>query len=114
MEWIKVSSLQLILGEYKWLTYNDMEAKVSHFASGLAALGQQPKSNIAIFCETRAEWMISAQACFRRNFPCKSISIYACLLCTSVLYNGLIMLDIYRSGDILCHTGRGGDCIWTE
>lgn len=50
-----------------------MEAKVSHFASGLAALGQQPKSNIAIFCETRAEWMISAQACFRRNFPCKHL-----------------------------------------
>lgn len=66
-------SFQLILGEYKWLTYDDMEANVSHFASGLAALGQQPKSNIAIFCETRAEWMISAQACFRRNFPCKHL-----------------------------------------
>lgn len=68
--------LQLILGEYKWLTYNEVEAKVSRFASGLAALGQQPKSNIAIFCETRAEWMISAQACFRRNFPGKRITLW--------------------------------------
>lgn len=61
--------LQLILGEYRWMSYKDMETAISHFGSGLAALGQQPKSTIAIFCETRAEWMISAQACFRRNFP---------------------------------------------
>lgn len=106
-------SFQLILGEYKWLTYDDMEAKVSHFASGLAALGQQPKSNIAIFCETRAEWMISAQACFRRNFPCKHL-LNIEIFCTAVLYNRLIMLYIYHSGDILCHAGRGGDCVWTE
>uniref|UniRef100_A0A668ANH6 long-chain-fatty-acid--CoA ligase n=1 Tax=Myripristis murdjan TaxID=586833 RepID=A0A668ANH6_9TELE len=33
------------------------------------SLGQQPKSTIAIFCETRAEWMITAQACFKYNFP---------------------------------------------
>jgi hypothetical protein len=31
-------------------------------------LGQKPKTNIAIFCETRAEWMIAAQACFMYNF----------------------------------------------
>lgn len=48
---------------------------VSHFGSGLAALGLQPKTNIAIFCETRAEWMITAQACFRRNFPSTYISV---------------------------------------
>uniref|UniRef100_A0A8C9FK97 long-chain-fatty-acid--CoA ligase n=1 Tax=Pavo cristatus TaxID=9049 RepID=A0A8C9FK97_PAVCR len=32
-----------------------------NFGNGLAVLGQQPKTNIAIFCETRAEWMIAAQ-----------------------------------------------------
>lgn len=109
---IKVSSLQLILGEYTWLTYNEMEAKVSHFASGLAALGQQPKSNIAIFCETRAEWMISAQACFRRNFPCKNISV--CIYYVVVHSCILQQLDVCCSGDILCHAGRGGDCVRTE
>lgn len=66
---------QLILGEYKWLTYNEVDSIVSQFGSGLAALGQQPKCSIAIFCETRAEWMITAQACFRRNFPCKYIAV---------------------------------------
>ncbi|XP_070769156.1 long-chain-fatty-acid--CoA ligase 4 [Enoplosus armatus] len=68
---------KLILGEYRWFSYNDLDFIVSQFGSGLAALGQQPKSSIAIFCETRAEWMITAQACFRRNFPL--VTFYATL-----------------------------------
>lgn len=66
-----VLSCQLILGDYKWLSYEEVDTLVSQFGSGLAVLGQQPKCTIAIFCETRAEWMITAQTCFRRNFPCK-------------------------------------------
>ncbi|MEQ2212412.1 Long-chain-fatty-acid--CoA ligase 4, partial [Xenoophorus captivus] len=68
---------KLILGEYRWLSYNELDSVVSEFGSGLAALGQQPKSTIAIFCETRAEWMITAQACFRRSFPL--VTFYATL-----------------------------------
>ncbi|XP_041845762.1 long-chain-fatty-acid--CoA ligase 4 isoform X2 [Melanotaenia boesemani] len=68
---------KLILGEYRWLSYDEMDSVVSEFGSGLAALGQQTKSTIAIFCETRAEWMITAQACFRRNFPL--VTFYATL-----------------------------------
>ncbi|XP_074504147.1 long-chain-fatty-acid--CoA ligase 4 [Sebastes fasciatus] len=68
---------KLILGEYRWLSYNEVDSVVSQFGSGLAALGLQPKSSIAIFCETRAEWMITAQACFRRNFPL--VTFYATL-----------------------------------
>ncbi|KAM7000636.1 long-chain-fatty-acid--CoA ligase 4 [Tautogolabrus adspersus] len=68
---------KLILGEYRWFSYDEMDCAVSQFGSGLAALGQQPKSSIAIFCETRAEWMITAQACFRRNFPL--VTFYATL-----------------------------------
>lgn len=68
---------KLILGKYRWLSYNELDSIVSQFGSGLAALGQQPKSTIAIFCETRAEWMITAQACFRRNFPL--VTFYATL-----------------------------------
>uniref|UniRef100_A0A8C8FMQ8 long-chain-fatty-acid--CoA ligase n=1 Tax=Oncorhynchus tshawytscha TaxID=74940 RepID=A0A8C8FMQ8_ONCTS len=62
---------KLILGEYCWLSYQQVDSVVSYMGSGLAALGQQSKSMVAIFCETRAEWMISAQACFRYNFPCE-------------------------------------------
>ncbi|XP_075959208.1 long-chain-fatty-acid--CoA ligase 4 [Anarhichas minor] len=68
---------KLILGEYRWLSYNEVDSVVSQFGSGLAALGQQPKSSIAIFCETRAEWMITAQTCFRHNFPL--VTFYATL-----------------------------------
>uniref|UniRef100_A0A8B9JZ14 long-chain-fatty-acid--CoA ligase n=1 Tax=Astyanax mexicanus TaxID=7994 RepID=A0A8B9JZ14_ASTMX len=68
---------KLILGDYKWITYEEMEVEVNHFGSGLAALGQQPRNTIAIFCETRAEWMITAQSCFRRNFPL--VTFYATL-----------------------------------
>ncbi|XP_068181482.1 long-chain-fatty-acid--CoA ligase 4 isoform X2 [Antennarius striatus] len=68
---------KLILGDYRWLSYNEVDVIVNQTGRGLAALGQQPKSNIAIFCETRAEWMITAQACFRHNFPL--VTFYATL-----------------------------------
>ncbi|TSY55767.1 Long-chain-fatty-acid--CoA ligase 4 [Bagarius yarrelli] len=68
---------KLILGDYKWMTYQELEVEVTLLGSGLAALGQQPKNTIAIFCETRAEWMITAQSCFRRNFPL--VTFYATL-----------------------------------
>ncbi|CAB1316325.1 unnamed protein product [Coregonus sp. 'balchen'] len=75
---------KLILGEYRWLSYDEVDQIISHLGSGLAALGQQPKSTIAIFCETRAEWMITAQACFRRNFPL--VTLYATLGEEAVAY----------------------------
>ncbi|XP_068596966.1 long-chain-fatty-acid--CoA ligase 4 [Brachionichthys hirsutus] len=68
---------KLILGEYSWLSYSEVDAAASQIGSGLAALGQRPKSNMAIFCETRAEWMMTAQACFRHNFPL--VTFYATL-----------------------------------
>ncbi|KAJ3588392.1 hypothetical protein NHX12_011985 [Muraenolepis orangiensis] len=68
---------KLILGDYSWLSYQEVDTMVSDLGSGLAALGQQPKCTVAIFCETRAEWMITAQACFRCNFPL--VTFYATL-----------------------------------
>jgi len=63
---------QVVLGEYRWLSYQEVLAAASRLGSGLAALGQRPKHNVAIFCETRAEWIVAAQACFMHNFPCKT------------------------------------------
>uniref|UniRef100_A0AAX7VML0 long-chain-fatty-acid--CoA ligase n=1 Tax=Astatotilapia calliptera TaxID=8154 RepID=A0AAX7VML0_ASTCA len=73
----KDPGLMVILGEYRWLSYKDTLTAASHLGSGLAALGQRPKTNIAIFCETRAEWIIAAQACFTYNFPL--VTIYSTL-----------------------------------
>uniref|UniRef100_A0AC11CWA7 Acyl-CoA synthetase long chain family member 4 n=1 Tax=Ovis aries TaxID=9940 RepID=A0AC11CWA7_SHEEP len=68
---------KLILGNYKWLNYLEVNRRVNNFGSGLTALGLKPKSTIAIFCETRAEWMIAAQTCFKYNFPL--VTLYATL-----------------------------------
>ncbi|XP_063288208.1 long-chain-fatty-acid--CoA ligase 4 isoform X1 [Pelobates fuscus] len=75
---------KLIQGDYKWLSYEDVNVKVTNFGSGLAALGLKPKSTVAIFCETRAEWMITAQACFKYNFPL--VTLYATLGEEAVTY----------------------------
>lgn len=67
-----VHSFQVILGNYNWLSYEKTYKAAKSFGSGLASLGQKPQCNIAIFCETRAEWVIAAQACFMYNFPGES------------------------------------------
>lgn len=58
-----------MLGQYNWMTYGDVYTKVTNFGSGLLALGKTPGKNICIFAETSPWWMISAQACFKHNFP---------------------------------------------
>ncbi|XP_072532761.1 long-chain-fatty-acid--CoA ligase 4b [Salminus brasiliensis] len=68
---------KLVLGEYSWKSYEEVEHEVKLLGCGLATLGQMPKCNIAIYCETRAEWMITAQACFRFNYPL--VTLYATL-----------------------------------
>ncbi|KAL0973373.1 hypothetical protein UPYG_G00202590 [Umbra pygmaea] len=68
---------KVILGEYRWLSYAETHRSAAQFASGLAALGQKAHKNIAIFCETRAEWVIAAQACFMQNFPL--VTLYSTL-----------------------------------
>ncbi|OBS82842.1 hypothetical protein A6R68_23175 [Neotoma lepida] len=67
---------QLILGNYKWINYLEVNRRVNNFGSGLTALGLKPKNTIAIFCETRAEWMIAAQTCFKYNFPRECLMLF--------------------------------------
>ncbi|KAM9440191.1 long-chain-fatty-acid--CoA ligase 3b [Clarias gariepinus] len=68
---------KVILGKYNWLSYEETFNLVQRFGKGLATLGQKPQCNIAIFCETRAEWIIAAQACFMYNFPV--VTLYSTL-----------------------------------
>ncbi|XP_061363906.1 long chain acyl-CoA synthetase 9, chloroplastic-like isoform X1 [Gastrolobium bilobum] len=58
---------KLHLGDYQWLTYRKVSESVSSFASGLAALGHLREERAAIFADTREEWFIALQGCFRRN-----------------------------------------------
>uniref|UniRef100_A0A8C5QJ41 long-chain-fatty-acid--CoA ligase n=2 Tax=Leptobrachium leishanense TaxID=445787 RepID=A0A8C5QJ41_9ANUR len=75
---------KVIQGDYQWLSYDEVNTKVNYFGSGLAALGLKPKNTVAVFCETRAEWMIAAQACFKYNFPL--VTLYATLGEEAVTY----------------------------
>ncbi|XP_072817839.1 fatty acid CoA ligase Acsl3 isoform X2 [Vicugna pacos] len=68
---------KVILGNYNWLSYEDVFTRAFNFGNGLRMLGQKPKTTIAIFCETRAEWMVVAQACFMYNF--QLVTLYATL-----------------------------------
>uniref|UniRef100_A0A8C7HH24 long-chain-fatty-acid--CoA ligase n=1 Tax=Oncorhynchus kisutch TaxID=8019 RepID=A0A8C7HH24_ONCKI len=68
---------KVILGQYRWLSYAETHRAAACFGIGLAALGQRAHNNIAIFCETRAEWVIAAQACFMQNFPL--VTLYSTL-----------------------------------
>lgn len=65
------------MGDYKWRTFAEVEKTVSSFGRGLRKLGQQPKQNIVLFAETRAEWMIAAHGCFSQNMTI--VTVYATL-----------------------------------
>ncbi|XP_058112712.1 long chain acyl-CoA synthetase 8 [Magnolia sinica] len=68
---------KLHLGEYEWQTYREGFDHACNFASGLVKLGVSADSRAAIFSESRAEWLIAFQGCFRQNITV--VTIYASL-----------------------------------
>jgi long-chain acyl-CoA synthetase len=48
-------------GKYSWLTYGEALPRVENLSSGLVALGHKKGERVAIFAETRAEWLLSLQ-----------------------------------------------------
>ncbi|KAH9375903.1 hypothetical protein HPB48_012543 [Haemaphysalis longicornis] len=68
---------KLVLGDYEWLTYAEVGRKIDLTARGLLSIGAKPKQYLAILAETRAEWFLTAQACFRTNIPL--VTLYATL-----------------------------------
>ncbi|XP_047341345.1 long chain acyl-CoA synthetase 9, chloroplastic-like [Impatiens glandulifera] len=68
---------KLHLGEYEWLSYGEVFEAVTHFASGLSAIGHKKEEHAAIFADTREEWFIALQGCFRRNITV--VTIYSSL-----------------------------------
>ncbi|XP_031345978.1 long-chain-fatty-acid--CoA ligase 4 isoform X5 [Photinus pyralis] len=66
-----------VMGDYMWKTYAEVDMLATNFGKGIRELGNQPKENIVIFAETRAEWMIAAQGLFKQSIPV--VTIYATL-----------------------------------
>uniref|UniRef100_A0A0N5AK34 long-chain-fatty-acid--CoA ligase n=1 Tax=Syphacia muris TaxID=451379 RepID=A0A0N5AK34_9BILA len=54
------------LGDYHWQTYREVYDRAGYIAAGIKSITDS-KSKIVIFAETRADWLITAFACFRAN-----------------------------------------------
>ncbi|CAH9130507.1 unnamed protein product [Cuscuta epithymum] len=65
------------LDEYLWESYNEVFGRVCNFSSGLVHLGHDVETRVAIFSETRPEWLIAFQACCRQNITV--VTIYTSL-----------------------------------
>ncbi|XP_071731351.1 long chain acyl-CoA synthetase 9, chloroplastic [Rutidosis leptorrhynchoides] len=68
---------KLHLGEYEWMSYGQVFQVVCNVASGLVQVGHKSGERVAIFADTREEWFIALQACFRRNVTV--VTMYASL-----------------------------------
>lgn len=56
---------KLILGDYKFYTYEQVQQRVDHIREGLLATGVRQGGLVVIFSETRMEWHLVAQALFQ-------------------------------------------------
>jgi len=65
----------MVLGEYKWKTYSEMNVEARNFGRGLLQLGLKAKENVGFFSETRAEWFIGAFGCMKQSMPV--VTLYA-------------------------------------
>lgn len=65
------------LGEYKWITYKDANRAATAFGRGLRKFGVTPHSKVAVFAETRSEWIVAAHGCFKQAMTI--VTIYATL-----------------------------------
>lgn len=72
------------LGEYKWLSYSDTDLIAKNLASGFASLGINPKGKVAIFAETRQEWLLASMGAFKRNL--KIVTVFTTLSDAGVVH----------------------------
>lgn len=68
---------QFLLGDYQWRSFTQVDSEAESFGRGLRELGIKPRDNVVIFAETRAEWLIAANACMKQNMPI--VTLYATL-----------------------------------
>eukprot|EP00088_Acartia_fossae_P064569 TRINITY_DN79496_c0_g1_i1.p1 TRINITY_DN79496_c0_g1~~TRINITY_DN79496_c0_g1_i1.p1 ORF type:complete len:709 (-),score=80.37 TRINITY_DN79496_c0_g1_i1:67-2193(-) len=58
---------KLSLGDYNWISFEEVHRISTNFGRGLRELGQMPHTPIAIYAETRAEWIMSAFGAFSQS-----------------------------------------------
>lgn len=60
---------KLILGEYEWVNYEDVDNMITNVTRGLSIIGVKKGQHVVIYSETRMEWLVSAIACFKSGLP---------------------------------------------
>jgi long-chain acyl-CoA synthetase len=68
---------KLILGNYEWMDYTEVDEIIAEITNGLRSLGLKKGDHVVIYAETRAEWMQTAIACFKCGLPV--VTVYATL-----------------------------------
>uniref|UniRef100_A0A0N4ZQ01 long-chain-fatty-acid--CoA ligase n=1 Tax=Parastrongyloides trichosuri TaxID=131310 RepID=A0A0N4ZQ01_PARTI len=61
------------LGKYKWVTFNKVNDMVINLSKSIKFLNIPKKSNVIIFADTRAEWQITALACYKSGYTVVTI-----------------------------------------
>ena len=64
---------KLVLGKYNWRSFEDFACEATIISQALRNLGLNPRDKIAILAETRAEWILTAYACFKNNITIVTI-----------------------------------------
>jgi len=60
---------KLLLGDYRWMSYEEADVIADHVGRGLRLTGHSTNNPLCLFADTRSEWMLTAQACFKQSFP---------------------------------------------
>lgn len=60
---------KLVLGEYVWQNYEDVDNMITNVTRGLSIIGITKGQHVVIYSETRMEWLVSAIACFKSGLP---------------------------------------------
>lgn len=64
---------KFVLGKYNWRTFEDFNDEATIMSQGLRHLGIGPQDRVAILAETRAEWILTAYACFKNSITIVTI-----------------------------------------
>lgn len=64
-------------GKYIWISFEEALEQVKSFSSGLLAIGHEKGEKCAIFAETRTDWFLALQGCFRQSVTV--VTMYASL-----------------------------------
>lgn len=62
-----------VLGQYKWKTFKEFEEEAEACGTAMRKLDVKNGDRIAVLAETRADWIVTAYACFKNGITIVTI-----------------------------------------